>query len=93
MIIIRVLTFSLCTAKSKNGYRVKRSSSTERWENSDYNKSTQLVMGEEEREKEPEEEEREEKERKEEECEEAEVKAVVDEICTEPESNTDVIAP
>lgn len=50
-------------------------------------------MGEEEREKEPEEEEREEKERKEEECEEAEVKAVVDEICTEPESNTDVIAP
>lgn len=59
-------------------------------------------MGEEEREKEPEEEEREEKEQKEEECEEepeeeeceeAEVKAVVDEICTEPESNTDVIAP
>uniref|UniRef100_W5UKV7 Trimethylguanosine synthase n=1 Tax=Ictalurus punctatus TaxID=7998 RepID=W5UKV7_ICTPU len=99
---------SLQSRASKNGYRVKRSSSTERWENSDYNKSTQLVIGEEEREKEPEEEEREEKERKEEECEEkerkeeeceeepeeeeceeAEVKAVVDEICTEPESNTD----
>ncbi|KAF4076849.1 hypothetical protein AMELA_G00219810 [Ameiurus melas] len=106
---------SLQSRASKNGYRVKRSSGTERWENAD-NKTTPLVMEGQEREEEPEEEEREEepeeeereeepeeeepeeeeheeeceeKEREEEECEEAEVKAVVDETFTEPESNTD----
>ncbi|MCJ8744761.1 hypothetical protein PDJAM_G00122290 [Pangasius djambal] len=81
---------SLQRRAGRNGYRAKKKSSTERWENSDYSKTSQpeLVMGEEEEEEEEEdvrkeeeheqqdrkEEEREEKEQKEEEREEKEQK-------------------
>ncbi|XP_060729603.1 trimethylguanosine synthase isoform X2 [Tachysurus vachellii] len=67
---------SLQSRASKNGYRGKKSSK-ERWENSDYDKSSQpeLAMGEEEEE--------------EEENENEESKAAVDATCIEPESHTD----